>query len=81
MCPRQGLALADPAISDGKKIIAPGTVIVTSGAEVSDVKKTVSPDGERQELVALLHRLQLRRAAPRGSAFAQTLAGGSDVPT
>ena len=28
---------------DGRKIIAPGTVIVTSGAEVSDVKKVVSP--------------------------------------
>ena len=28
---------------NGSKIIAPGTVIVTSGAEVNDVRKTVSP--------------------------------------
>lgn len=28
---------------DGSKVISPGTVIVSAGGEVSDVKKVVSP--------------------------------------
>jgi hypothetical protein len=28
---------------DGEKVISPGTVIVSAGGEVSDIKKVVSP--------------------------------------
>ncbi len=68
---------------DGKKIIAPGTVIVSAGGEVSDVRKTVSPVIKEVEDSRLYHidfsfdKLQLG-----GSAFAQTQGKvGSDVPT
>ena len=68
---------------DGKKIIAPGTVIVSAGGEVSDVKKVVSPVIKAVKASRLYHidfsfdDLQLG-----GSAFAQSLGKvGSDVPT
>ena len=68
---------------DGKKIIAPGTVIVSAGGEVNDVKKTVSPvikDVKASRLYYIdfsFDALQLG-----GSAFAQSLGKvGSDVPT
>ena len=68
---------------DGKKIIAPGTVIVSAGGEVSDVKKVVSPVIKKVEASRLYYidfsfdSLQLG-----GSAFAQSLGKvGSDVPT
>ncbi len=68
---------------DGKKIIAPGTVIVTSGAEVSDVKKTVSPvmvNDKNSSLYYIDFSFDEQRLG--GSAFAQTLGKvGSDVPT
>ena len=68
---------------DGEKIIAPGTVIVSAGAEVSDVRNVVSPvvankDGAR------LYYIDFSSDEPRlgGSAFAQSLNKvGSDVPT
>ncbi|MCQ2221081.1 MAG: phosphoribosylformylglycinamidine synthase, partial [Prevotella sp.] len=69
--------------SDGKKIIAPGTVIVSAGGEVSDVKKVVSPIIKTDKKSRLYHidfsfdQLQLG-----GSAFAQSQGKvGSDVPT
>lgn len=68
---------------DGKKIIAPGTVIVSAGGEVSDVRKVVSPVIKDVKASRLYHidfsfdSLQLG-----GSAFAQTQGKvGSDVPT
>ncbi|MDO4932892.1 MAG: phosphoribosylformylglycinamidine synthase [Prevotellaceae bacterium] len=68
---------------DGKKIIAPGTVIVSAGGEVSDVRKVVSPVIKDVKASRLYHidfsfdELQLG-----GSAFAQTQGKvGSDVPT
>ena len=69
--------------SDGKKIIAPGTVIVSAGGEVSDVRKVVSPVIKDVKASRLYHidfsfdQLQLG-----GSAFAQSQGKvGSDVPT
>ncbi len=68
---------------DGKKIIAPGTVIVSAGGEVSDIRKIVSPVMKNEKKSRLYHidfsfdRLQLG-----GSAFAQSQGKvGSDVPT
>src|SRR5574344_259164 len=68
---------------DGNKIIAPGTVIVSAGGEVSDVRKVVSPVIKDVKASRLYHidfsfdELQLG-----GSAFAQSQGKvGSDVPT
>ena len=68
---------------DGSKIIAPGTVIVTAGAEVSDVRKVVSPvmvNDKNSSLYYIDFSFDEQRLG--GSAFAQTLGKiGSDVPT
>ncbi len=68
---------------DGSKVIAPGTVIVTSGAEVDDVCKTVSPvmvNDKNSSLYYIDFSFDEQRLG--GSAFAQTLGKiGSDVPT
>ena len=68
---------------DGEKIISPGTVIVSAGGEVSDIKKIVSPVMQNNSKSRFYHidfsfdSLQLG-----GSAFAQSLNKvGSDVPT
>ncbi len=68
---------------DGQKIISPGTVIVSAGGEVSDIRKIVSPVMQNVAESRFYHidfsfdALQLG-----GSAFAQTLGKvGSDVPT
>ena len=68
---------------DGQKIISPGTVIVSSGAQVSDVRKVVSPvlvnDGK-----SLLYHIDFSYDELRlgGSAFAQSMGKvGDDVPT
>ncbi len=68
---------------DGSKVIAPGTVIVSAGGEVSDIRKIVSPVMKNEPKSRFYHvdfsfdTLQLG-----GSAFAQTLGKvGSDVPT
>ena len=68
---------------DGRKIIAPGTVIVTSGAEVSDVRKTVSPVMVNDKNSSLYYiDFSFDELRLGGSAFAQTLGKiGSDVPT
>ena len=67
---------------DGEQVYAPGTVIITSVGEVSDVKKVVSP--------ALKHRrsqmiyVDMSRDGFRlgGSSFAQVVGSvGMDVPT
>lgn len=68
---------------DGSKVISPGTVIVSAGAEVSDVKKVVSPVLVNDKKTSLYHvdfsfdELQLG-----GSAFAQSRNKiGDHVPT
>ncbi len=67
---------------NGDKVISPGTVIVTSGGEVSDIRKVVSP--VVQNVASSIYHIdfsfdQLRLG---GSAFAQSLNKiGSDVPT
>lgn len=68
---------------DGSKVIAPGTVIVSAGGEVSDIRKIVSPVMKNNPKSRFYHidfsfdNLQLG-----GSAFAQSQNKvGSDVPT
>ncbi len=68
---------------NGEKIISPGTVIVTSGGEVSDVKKVVSPvlvNDKNASLYYIDFSFDEQRLG--GSAFAQSLGFvGDDVPT
>ncbi|MEE1310175.1 MAG: phosphoribosylformylglycinamidine synthase subunit PurQ, partial [Bacteroidaceae bacterium] len=67
---------------DGTKIISPGTVIVSSGGQVSDIKKVVSP--VLQNRASTLYHIDFSFDELRlgGSAFAQTQGKvGSDVPT
>ena len=68
---------------DGEKIISPGTVIVSAGGEVSDVKKVVSPVMVNKEKSTFYHiDFSFDQLRLGGSAFAQSLNKvGSDVPT
>ena len=68
---------------DGEKIISPGTVIVSAGGEVSDVKKVVSPVMVNKEKSTFYHiDFSFDELRLGGSAFAQSLNRiGSDVPT
>ena len=68
---------------NGEKIISPGTVIVSAGGEVSDVKKVVSPVLVNDKNSSLYHiDFSFDEQAFGGSAFAQSLGKvGSDVPT
>jgi len=68
---------------DGSKIVSPGTVIVSSGGEVDDVKKVVSPVLVNDADTTLLHiDFSFDTFKLGGSAFAQSLGKvGSDVPT
>ncbi len=68
---------------DGSKIIAPGTVIVSSGGEVSDIRKVVSPVLADEPKSALYHiDFSFDELRLGGSAFAQVHGKvGSDVPT
>lgn len=68
---------------DGEKIIAPGTVIVSSGAEVSDIRKAVSPVVVN-EFGAHIYYIDFSKDELKlgGSALAQSLNKvGDDVPT
>ena len=67
---------------NGDKIIAPGTVIVSSGGEVSDVKKVVSPVLVNDKGTTLFHiDFSYDEQRLGGSAFAQTRGKvGDDVP-
>ena len=68
---------------NGEKIISPGTVIVSAGGEVSDVKKVVSPVLVNDHRASLYH-IDFSFCEQRlgGSAFAQSLGFvGNDVPT
>ncbi len=67
---------------DGTKIISPGTVIVSSGGQVSDIKKVVSP--VLKNCPSTLYHIDFSFDKLRlgGSAFAQSMGKvGSDVPT
>jgi len=68
---------------NGDKIISPGTVIVTSGGEVSDVRQVVSPVLVNDKNTRLYHiDFSFDEQRLGGSAFAQSLGKvGSDVPT
>ena len=68
---------------NGDKIIAPGTVIVSSGGEVSDIKKVVSPVIVNDKNTTLYHiDFSFDEQQLGGSAFAQTKGKvGDDVPT
>ena len=68
---------------NGDKIIAPGTVIVSSGGEVSDIRKVVSPVLVNDAYTTLYHvDFSYDEQRLGGSAFAQTLGKvGDDVPT
>jgi len=68
---------------NGEKIISPGTVIVSAGGEVSDIKKVVSPVIVNDHSASLYH-IDFSFCEQRlgGSAFAQSLNRvGDDVPT
>ncbi len=68
---------------DGSKVIAPGTVIVSAGGEVSDIRKIVSPVMKNEPKSRFYHidfSFDVQQLG--GSAFAQSLGKvGSDVPT
>ena len=68
---------------NGEKIIAPGTVIVSAGGEVYDIKKAVSPVLVNDKHSSLYHiDFSFDEQHLGGSAFAQSLDKvGSDVPT
>ena len=68
---------------NGEKIISPGTVIVSAGGEVSDVKKVVSPVLVNDEKSTIYHiDFSFDKLRLGGSAFAQSLNKvGDDVPT
>ena len=68
---------------NGEKIIAPGTVIVSAGGEVYDIKKSVSPVLVNDKHSSLYHiDFSFDEQHLGGSAFAQSLDKvGSDVPT
>ncbi len=68
---------------NGEKIISPGTVIVSAGGEVADVKKVVSPVLVNNKNASIYHiDFSFDEQRLGGSAFAQSLGKlGSDVPT
>ena len=67
---------------DGSKVIAPGTVIVSAGAEVTDIRKVVSPVLVNDKNTNLYHiDFSFQPTKLGGTAFAQTLGRvGDDVP-
>lgn len=68
---------------DGGKVISPGTVIVSAGGEVSDIKKVVSPVLINDAKSTIYHiDFSFDKLKLGGSAFAQSLNKvGDDVPT
>ena len=68
---------------NGEKIISPGTVIVSAGGEVSDIRKVVSPVVVNDKHTTLYHiDFSFDDLRLGGSAFAQSRSFvGSDVPT
>lgn len=68
---------------DGEKVISPGTVIVSAGGEVSDVKKVVSPVLVNDPKSYIYHiDFSFDKLKLGGSAFAQSLNKiGDEVPS
>ena len=68
---------------NGEKIISPGTVIVSAGGEVSDIRKVLSPVVVNDKHTTLYHiDFSFDDLRLGGSAFAQSRGFvGSDVPT
>ena len=68
---------------NGEKIISPGTVIVSAGGEVSDIRKVVSPVLVNDKNASLYHiDFSFDSQKLGGSAFAQSLGKvGDNVPT
>ena len=68
---------------NGEKIISPGTVIVSAGGEVSDIRKVVSPVLNNNKNSSIYHiDFSFDEQHLGGSAFAQSLGKvGDDVPT
>ena len=68
---------------NGEQIISPGTVIVSAGGEVDDIRKVVSPVLVNDKNSSLYHiDFSFDEQHLGGSAFAQSLGKvGSDVPT
>ena len=68
---------------DGSKVIGPGTVIVSAGGEVADVRKTVSPVMQNCKKSAFYHiDFSFDTLKLGGCAFFQSCGKlGSDVPT
>ena len=68
---------------NGEKVISPGTVIVSAGGEVSDVKMVVSPVLVNDKHSSIYHiDFSFDQQRLGGSAFAQSLGKvGDDVPT
>ena len=68
---------------NGEKIISPGTVIVSAGGEVSDIRRVVSPVLNSNKNSSLYHiDFSFDEQWLGGSAFAQSLGYvGDDVPT
>lgn len=68
---------------NGEKVISPGTVIVSAGGEVSDIRKVVSPvlvNDKNASLYQIDFSFDEQKLG--GSAFAQSLGKlGDDVPT
>ncbi len=68
---------------DGQKVLSPGTVIVSTGAEVSDVRKVVEPVLIKDEHTSLVY-LDLSGDTPKagGSSFAQVIGRlGNETPS
>ena len=68
---------------NGEKVISPGTVIVSAGGQVSDIRKVVSPVMANSRKSTFYHiDFSFDKLRLGGSAFAQSLGCvGSDVPT
>ena len=68
---------------DGSKVIGPGTVIVSAGGEVADIRKTVSPVMQNIKKSAFYHiDFSFDTLKLGGSAFFQACGKvGSEVPT
>ena len=68
---------------DGTKVIAPGTVIVSAGAEVDDIRQVVSPVLVNAKNTSIYHiDFSFDQLRLGGSAFAQSQNKvGDDVPT
>src|SRR5574344_585098 len=68
---------------NGEKIISPGTVIVSAGGEVSDIRKVVSPVLVNDKNASLYHiDFSFDEQKLGGSAFAQSMDKvGRDVPS